>query len=145
MTTEPMTTITMALFHRLQQDATDAQLRAEALRRELEAERAKTPDERLVECKDLLEAFKTITDHSVANLHPEFIRDLPAEALDTAAVSVGKVLGATQRDTERAGVWAERAGLIRAWRDKRKARAYEIPEGVKAKRAQASRKGKKKR
>lgn len=117
-------TVPKEQYDRFRKDMDDALHRAETLRQQLVAERALTPDERLANASELIEAFKTITDHAVANLSPEFIRDLPAEAFVTAANLVDKVVGATQRDTERAGVWFERAGLIQTWRDKRKARGW---------------------
>lgn len=124
-------TVPKEQYDRFRKDMDDALLRAENLRQQLVTERALTNDERLANASELIEAFKTITDHAVANLSPEFIRDLPAEAFVTAANLVDKVVGATQRDTERAGVWFERAGLIQTWRDKRKARGWgEDPDPV---------------
>lgn len=120
-------TIVMAveLRDRLQKRASDAEMRAEDLRRELEAERALTPDARLTDAGALIEALKGIADHAVANLAPEFIKDLPAELFLVAADLVGHVIGATQRDEERATVWADRAKLILEWRDKRKSRGWD--------------------
>lgn len=121
---EPTVTVTLPqeTHKRLLADVIDAQTKAEALRQELVVERAKTTEQRLTEVMDLLEAFKTIADHATANLHPEFIRDLPAEAFETAAKHIAQVMGATQRDKERAEVWSERSKLIQDWRDRRKAR-----------------------
>ncbi len=121
----PTITISLEQHTRLRQDAVDAQLRAEALRIELETERSKTTEERLTEALGFIEAAKTIIDHACANLGPEFIKDLPAEAFEVAAQRVDKIMGATQRDSERAGVWRERAQLIQSWRDKRKASSWE--------------------
>lgn len=120
------TTITLPIdrYEKLRRDATEAQQLAESLRVELVAERAKTTEQRLTEVSDFVEAAKTVIDHATANLHPEHIRDMPAEAMATAAKYVGRIIGATQRDQERALVWAERAGLILSWRDKRKARGW---------------------
>jgi len=104
---------------------TDAELEAQRLRDELVLERAKTETDRLADTKALLDAFRQITDHAVANLSPEFIVDLPAEAYATAAANVDRVLGATQRDGERVLIWRERADDIVKWRERRKARAGE--------------------
>jgi hypothetical protein len=107
------------LVDKWRNDTAAAELRAEELRKELEAERAKTPDARLEVAATLIDALKEIVDHAVANLSPEFIRDLPGEAFEVAARNVDKVVGATQRDSERATVWAERARIIADWRDRR--------------------------
>lgn len=105
--------------------ARDAELEAQRLREELAAERAKTETQRLEEAKAILDAFRQITDHAVANLSPEYIVDLPAEAYATAAANIDKVIGATQRDGERALIWRERADDIMKWRERRKAREAE--------------------
>lgn len=107
------------LLDQLRAAATTAELRAEALRQELEAERAKAVDERLIDAGALITALKEIVDHAVANLSPEFIRDIPAEMFTTASALVDKVVGATQRDTERAAVWRDRARIVNDWRDRR--------------------------
>lgn len=107
------------LVDKWRNDTTAAELRAEELRKELELERAKTADERLDAVVGLIESLKEIADHHCANLSPEFIRDMPAGSFATAAVLVDKVAGATQRDSERAAVWAERARIINDWRDRR--------------------------
>lgn len=117
-------TISLDAYETIKREREQAWLDKAKLTNELALERAKTTEQRLTECLDLIDAFKTITDHAVANMHPEFIRDIPAEALTVAAVHVDKVMGATQRDTERAGVWLERAALVQTWRDKRKARGW---------------------
>lgn len=117
-------TMTAELRDQLRKRAEDAELRANDLRLELEAERAKTTDAKLSEASALIEALKVIVDHACANLSPEFIRDLPAEAFADAAGYVAHVVGATQRDAERASVWAERAKHVFEWRDKRKARGW---------------------
>lgn len=102
--------------------ARDAELEAQRLRDELAIERAKTETQRLEEAKAALDAFRQITDHAVANLSPEYIVDLPAEAYATAAANIAKIIGATQRDGERALIWRERADDIMKWRERRKAR-----------------------
>lgn len=103
----------------------DAELETQRLREELAAERAKTETDRLAEAKTLIDAFRQITDHAVANMSPEYIVDLPAEAYAIAAANIDKAIGATQRDGERAMIWRERADDIVKWRDRRKARASE--------------------
>jgi len=107
------------LLDQLRTAATTAELRAEALRQELEAERAKPIDERLTDAGALITALKEIVDHAVANLSPEFIRDIPAEMFAAASALVDKVVGATQRDTERAAVWRDRARVVNDWRSRR--------------------------
>lgn len=107
------------LLDKLRSDAHDAQMKAELLRQELEAERAKTPDERLAIAGALIEALKEIADHHCANLSPEFIRDIPSARFKIAASFVDKTVGATQRDSERAALWTERARIVDDWRDRR--------------------------
>jgi hypothetical protein len=111
--------VTRELYDRLRMDVTAAELRTAELRRELEEERAKTPDERFADADALIYALKAIADHHCANLAPEFIRDMPAEDFAVAAKLVTKVIGATQRDSERAEVWAERARMVNDWKDRR--------------------------
>lgn len=118
-------TIPQAQHNNLARRARDAELEAQRLRDELTAERAKTETQRLEEAKATLDAFRQITDHAVANLSPEYIVDLPAEAYATAAAHIDKVIGATQRDGERALIWRERADDILKWRERRKAREGE--------------------
>jgi hypothetical protein len=118
-------TMSVALRDQLQQRAVDAETRVEELRLELEAERSQTDDERLAEASKLIEMFKEIADHAVANLRPEYIKDIPAEAFDKAADLIPVAVGGTQRDTERAIVWHAHARDAYEWRDKRKARAWE--------------------
>ncbi len=112
-------------YDKLRRDVFEAQHATELLRRELDVARAQTDDDRLKQAIGLIEALKTIADHAVANLSPEFIRDLPAEAFEVAAHWVGRVAGATQRDSERSGVWTERMQEIYKWRDRRKARGWD--------------------
>lgn len=118
-------TIPLTQQNNLARRARDAELEAQRLRDELVAERAKTETIRLVEAKAMLDAFRQITDHAVANLSPEYIVDLPAEAYATVAGGIDKVIGATQRDGERALIWRERAEDIMKWRERRKARETE--------------------
>lgn len=118
-------TIPQTQHNNLARRARDAELEAQRLRDELAAERAKTETDRLVEAKTALDAFRQITDHAVANMSPEYIVDLPAEAYATVASVIDKVIGATQRDGERALIWRERADDIMKWRERRKARETE--------------------
>lgn len=118
-------TISQEQHNTLVRRANDAELEAQRLRDELVSERAKTETQRLEEARAILDAFRQITDHAVANLSPEFIVDLPAEAYAVAAANVDKVIGATQRDGERALIWRERADDIMKWRERRKAREHE--------------------
>lgn len=120
-------TITMPIEQhaKLTRGVREAELEAQRLRDALAAEQAKTETQRLEEARAVLDAFRQITDHAVANMSPEYIVDLPAEAYATAAANVAKVIGATQRDGERALIWAERAQDIMKWRERRKAREGE--------------------
>lgn len=111
--------IARELYDKLRMDVTVAELRTAELRRELEEERAKTPDERLAIAGALIEALKEIADHHCANLDPEFIRDIPAARFAIAATYVDKAVGATQRDSERAEVWRARAKMVNDWKDRR--------------------------
>jgi len=120
-----MITIPKEQHEKLLKAAGTAQAATQKLREELEAERAKTETERLDDAKQLIGAMRTIVDHATANLSPEFIVDLPAEAFYVAASCIDKVLGATQRDAERSHIWLARANDIVKWREQRKARNKE--------------------
>lgn len=122
---KPTVTIPLEQHQKLVKAGQTAELATERLRVELEAERAKTETQRLEDARDVLNAFRRITDHAVANLSPEFIVDLPAEDFFTLADRIDKIIGATQRDQERALIWRERAKDIVAWRERRKARGAE--------------------
>lgn len=122
---EVKVTIPQTQHNNLARRARDAELEAQRLRDELVAERAKTETQRLEDAKAVLDAFRQITDHAVANMSPEYIVDLPAEAYATVAANIAKIIGATQRDGERALIWRERADDIMKWRERRKARAGE--------------------
>jgi hypothetical protein len=120
-----MITIPKEQHEKLLRAAATAETATQKLREELEAERAKTETERLDDAKQLIGALRTIVDHATANLSPEFIVDLPAEAFYIAAGCIDKVMGATQRDAERSLIWRGRADDIVKWREQRKARNKE--------------------
>lgn len=105
------------------QRAVAAELAVLDLRKQLVEEQARPIDERLDRALELISHFKTIIRHSVANLHPEYIRDLPAEAFEHAAALLSE--SADQIDKEISGVLAYYAKEIYDWRDKRKARGVD--------------------
>jgi hypothetical protein len=76
-------------------------------RDELEAERARSFDDRLEELTKFAVAAKEVVDYAVANLNPEFSRNWPHEAMKTLADHVAKVGATGSRDQERALIWGK--------------------------------------
>lgn len=71
------------------------------------------------EAVKLIEALTTIGCHAVANLHPEVIRDVPAEALRAAADRLPNFHPEKVRAEEIAYVWLTHAYLADEWRERR--------------------------
>ena len=92
-----------------------------AVKVELDLERSRTTDERLQAALQYVEASKTVIDYAVGNLSPEFTRNWPADAMGVLADQVVRVGPVTQRDRERAEIWALFCRDIEKYERERKA------------------------
>lgn len=75
--------------------------------------------------EDLSKAYKSAkvcVDFMVANLHPEFIKNMPWEDLETLARLVASLGGDGERDRERGMIWAEHVRLIKKFEQERQLR-----------------------
>lgn len=68
------------------------------------------------------DAAKVCVDFMVANLHPEFIKSMPWQELETLATHVAEIGGDGERDRERKMIWTEHVRLIKKFETERQLR-----------------------
>lgn len=126
----PSITMTEDEYEALKKRIRDAEDRAAGVARQLEAEQVKTRDEVYMMLAVAYDNAKVCVDFMVANLHPEFIKDMPWPELDSLADMVAQVGGNGERDNERAMIWKEHVRIIKKFELERQLRGKDPEPGT---------------
>jgi hypothetical protein len=126
----PQIQLTEDEYETLKRARREADERAGELQKKLDAVQTRIVGEIHDDLAAAYKAAKVCVDFMVANLHPEFIKAMPWQELETLAKFVAGVGGDGERDRERAMIWTEHVRLIKKFETERQLRGKDPEPGT---------------